>query len=184
MITLSLNILDIVQNSIRAGASEISAEITESKLRDTLIISITDNGSGIDKTILDKVTDPFFTTRTTRKTGMGLPLLKHHANMAGGDLKIVSEVNKGTRVTATFSLTNIDRQPLGDIAGVLIILIASNPEINFLYTHKTDIGKYRFSSRETQEFLGADTLNDYELLKMVKEMINGNLRDIGVSDSI
>ena len=182
MINLALNILDIVQNSIRAKATQIYIGITESKAADLLEIEINDNGSGMSGDLLAKVTDPFVTTRTTRRIGLGLPLMKYHANLTGGDMVIDSDEGKGTRTRTTFSLSHIDRQPLGDIAGVMIILIAANQEIEFLYRHKTDQGEYRFSSFETMDFLEVDTLNDNELLKGIREMINENLLHIGVAD--
>jgi hypothetical protein len=182
MITISLNILDIAQNSIRAKASEIFIGIKESKQEDLFEITVDDNGSGMTEKILAKVTDPFVTTRTTRKIGMGLALLKYHTNLAGGDLLIDSREGKGTNVKAHFSLSHFDRQPLGDIAGVMIILMSANPKINFLYSHKTDIGEYRLSSKETKEFLQINNFNDYQLLEGIKEMINQNLKDISASD--
>ncbi len=179
MINLSLNILDVVQNSIRAGASTISIVIREMKESDLYDIEITDNGSGIPEDLLSKVTDPFVTTRTTRKIGMGLPLLRQHAIMAGGDLEIESHEGSGTRVKAVFSLSHIDRQPLGDMPGVMTILIAANPVIDFIYTHRTDNGEYTFSTKETKEYLETDTLNDRALLSEIKDMILQNLIDIG-----
>lgn len=182
MLTLALNILDIVQNSIRAEASEIAIEIGESVKKDLLEIRIADNGRGMPEELLPMVTDPFVTTRTTRKIGLGLPLFKYQANLAGGDLSIESEEGKGTIVNVTFILGHVDRQPLGDIAGVLTILMSANPEIGFLYSHKTDAGEYRFSSGKTREYLGIKDFNDSYLLSDIKEMINANLKDIGVSD--
>jgi anti-sigma regulatory factor (Ser/Thr protein kinase) len=182
MTTLALHILDIVQNSIRAGASEIQVYITESKASDNLEIRIEDDGSGIPDEMIDKVTDPFTTSRTTRKIGLGLPLLKQHARMTGGDLEIKSNAGMGTSVSTHFRHSHIDRQPIGDMAGVLIILIASNPEIDFLYTHKTDSGEYTFSTSTTKEFLETDNLSDYALLKDIGEMIRENLSDISVSN--
>jgi hypothetical protein len=182
MINLSLNILDIAQNSVRAKASEIFIGIRELKCEDLFEITVKDNGSGISKTILAEVTDPFVTTRTTRKTGLGLPLLKYHARLAGGDLDIDSTEGQGTQVKATFMLSHIDRQPLGDIAGVVTILIAANPKISFIYSHLTDKGEYCFSSEKTKEYLEVDTFNDYGLLGSIREMIIENLTDIGVSD--
>jgi hypothetical protein len=182
MKTLALNILDIAQNSIRAKATQIVINISESKKGDNMEISINDNGIGINKNMINKVTDPFITSRKTRRIGMGLPLLKYHAKIAGGDMIIKSQENNGTSVNATFSLSHFDRQPLGDIAGVMTILIAANPDICFLYSHTTDLGEYRFSSTETKEFLEVNTLNDYILLDMIKSMINENLRGISVSD--
>ncbi|HNW56869.1 MAG TPA: ATP-binding protein [Bacteroidales bacterium] len=181
MITLSLNILDIVQNSIRAKADEISIEITESVSGNSYRIIITDNGTGIPPDILANVTDPFVTTRTKRKMGLGLSLLKYHAELAGGGLKIDSEPGKGTKVTADFILNHIDRQPLGDIVGTIIILVASNPEINFIYQHSTDKDEYRFSSKETKEFLEVETLYDKNLLDDIASMISENLKEIEAS---
>ncbi|HEX2920017.1 MAG TPA: ATP-binding protein [Bacteroidales bacterium] len=180
MIELSLNILDIVQNSIRAGAEEISIEISESKRKDKLEVVINDNGSGIPPEILPTVDDPFTTTRTTRKTGLGLPLLKYHAEITGGRISIESS-GKGTSVKALFGLSHIDRQPLGDIEGVMTILISANPGIELLYKHNTDNGLYSFSTIETKEALGIERFDDYSLLEDIKQMIRENLEDIGVS---
>ncbi len=181
MKALSLNILDIVQNSIRARADEISIEIHESGKNDKYSIIISDNGSGIPPEILKEVTDPFITTRTKRKMGLGLALLKYHAELTGGELIIDSEEGKGTRVEASFSYSNIDRQPLGDIVGVLVIMIAGNPGINFIYRHTTDNGEFRFSTEETKEFLEVETLYNHELLDDIGNMIGENLRQINVS---
>lgn len=178
---LSLNILDIVQNSIRAGAGRIEIEISESEKDNLYTISITDNGSGIPEDILKNVTDPFVTTRTERKIGLGLPLLKYHAEMAGGYLKIISEQGKGTKVEADFKRNHIDRQPLGDIIGVLKILMAANPDKDIVYRHVSDNGEYLFSSEETRKFLEVDTLSDNTLLKDIGDMICGNLKEIGAS---
>ncbi len=130
---LSLNILDIVQNSIRAKADEITIGIRESVRDDLFRITITDNGAGIPEKILANVTDPFVTTRTKRRMGLGLPLLKYHAELTGGKLEISSQSGEGTEIKADFSFRHFDRQPLGDIVGVLILLIASNENINFIY---------------------------------------------------
>jgi hypothetical protein len=181
MKTLALNILDIVQNSLRAKADEIGITITELADSNIYTIEIRDNGDGIAPEMLDNVTDPFITSRTKRKMGLGLSLLKHHATIAGGTIKIFSEIGIGTIVTATFEHSHIDRQPLGDIAGVLRLLIASNPRVNFTFIHKTDFGEYRFSSRETKDYLDIETFNDIGLLYDIGLMINGNLANISAS---
>jgi len=181
MNTLSLNILDIVQNSIRAEAGIITTEIIESESDDRYLITITDNGKGIPPEILENVTDPFVTTRTRRRMGLGLSLLKHHAELTGGGLKIRSEQGKGTEVVALFSNSHIDRQPMGDIPGVMIILIAANPGINFIYRHCTDSGEYLFSTSEVKEYLEVETLNDRALLADIRIMINENLKEINAS---
>ncbi len=181
MKTLSLNILDIVQNSVRAKADVISIEIEESVKSDRYLITITDNGNGIPQEILENVTDPFVTTRTRRRLGLGLPLLKFHAEITGGGLEISSETGKGTRVFAELSFSHIDRQPLGDISGVLKILVYANPGISFIYRHRTDKGEYCFDTRVIKEYLEVDNLNDMVLMEDIKNMINENLIEINAS---
>lgn len=181
MLTLALNILDIVQNSIRAEASEIEIGVTESATGDIMEITVKDNGIGMPHDLLSRVTDPFVTTRNKRRIGLGIPLLKYHANLAGGDLMIDSREGYGTIVNVTLKLSHPDRQPLGDLTGMMTILMSSNPGIDFLYTHKTDRGKYRFSSKEVRQYLGIDHFSNFSLLTDIKEMLNNNLRDIGAS---
>ena len=181
MKSLALNILDIVQNSLRAEADEINISISELESTDQYRIAIEDNGKGIDPGMLSKVTDPFVTTRTKRRMGMGLPLLKHHATIAGGNMEIVSEAGKGTRVSSYFQNSHIDRQPLGDIAGVTRILIAANPGVNFTLSFRTDKGEYSFASKDVKEYLDIETFNDASLLEDIVLMINENLAQINVS---
>jgi hypothetical protein len=178
---LSLNILDIVQNSLRAKAGEISIEINESTINDYYQIIIKDNGSGIPENILRNITDPFVTTRTKRKMGLGLSLLKYHAEITGGGMEIKSEAGSGTVVKTNFSFRHLDRQPLGDIVSIIVMLMASNPHINFIYSHRTDYGEYRFSSKETEKFLEVDTLNERNLLEDIGWMIGENLKEIKAS---
>jgi hypothetical protein len=178
---LSLNILDIVQNSIRATADEITIEIRESVRDDLFRITIIDNGTGIPEEILSDVTDPFVTTRTKRRMGLGLPLLKYHAELTGGKLEISSVTGVGTEIIADFSFRHIDRQPLGDIVGVIMLLIAANEKINFIYVHITEKGQYRFSSLETKKYLEIETLNDRILLEELRSLIVENLKGINAS---
>lgn len=178
---LSLNILDIVQNSIRAKADEISIEVIELPSSDQYRIIIIDNGTGIPGELLETVTDPFITTRTKRRMGLGLPLLKYHAELTGGQLVIKPGRCKGTVVKATFSCKHIDRQPIGDIAGVIVMLIASNEHISFIYYHLTEKGEYSFSTEEVKEYLEVETLNDRILLHDLRSVINENLKEIAAS---
>jgi hypothetical protein len=179
--TLALNILDIVQNSVRARAELITIEITESAVADSYKIVITDNGSGIPEAILAIVTDPFVTTRTKRRFGLGLSLMKYHAELTEGRLEINSEQGKGTVVTAWFKNSHLDRQPLGDIAGVIMILVSSNPGIEFIYRHITDQGEYEFSTIEVKEVLETDKITGQFLLADLREMIKTNLENIAAS---
>jgi hypothetical protein len=145
---LSLHILDIVENSIRAKASRIEIKVIEDIRKDLLTIEIKDNGQGIDEETIKKVFDPFFTTKATRKVGLGLPLLSQAARESGGDIEIESEVGRGTRVKATFGYSNIDRKPLGNMEATLTTLIAGNPEVDFIYEHKRDEFEYRLDTKE------------------------------------
>jgi anti-sigma regulatory factor (Ser/Thr protein kinase) len=181
MKTLALNILDIVQNSVRAEADDIRISLLEAPDVDLYRITISDNGKGIPSELIGKVTDPFVTTRTRRRMGLGLPLLRQHAELAGGGVSISSEEGKGTEVTALFSFSHIDRQPLGDIAGVVMILFAANPGIEFTYSHKTAHGEYIFSTRETKEVLELSTLSEAGLPGEIRELINENLKEIKAS---
>lgn len=181
MTELSLNILDIAQNSIRARASRIEISIQESVEADRLGIMIRDNGCGMTEELLSTVDDPFTTTRESRRFGLGLPLLKYHAELTGGNIEIVSGKGLGTEVRATFGLSHVDRQPLGDIAGVMIILISANPDIDFYYLHSTDAGSYSFSTDELKQALEIDKISDFDLLKDIKDLINENLSVICVS---
>lgn len=145
---LSLHILDIVENSIRAGASKINITIVEDMKKDLLTIEIKDDGKGMDEETMKKALDPFFTTKSTRKVGLGLALLKQSATESGGDIEIESAIDAGTRIKAVFSYSHIDRKPLGDIAATLITLIAGNPEVNFIYEHINDESQYRIDTEE------------------------------------
>jgi anti-sigma regulatory factor (Ser/Thr protein kinase) len=177
---ISLHILDITQNSISAGASMIRIEICEDTERDSLTIWIRDDGRGMNQDDVKMATDPYFTTRTTRNVGLGLPLLMHQAEQAGGRLDISSQPGKGTEVMACFMLSHIDRPPLGDIAGVIKILIGANPDLDFIYRHARGKQEYVLDSREIRMVLEGIPLNHHELLESIREMILENLRDIPV----
>ena len=179
---LSLHILDITENSVSAEATLIFIRITENVVADDYKIEITDNGKGIPPDMLDKVTDAFVTSRTTRKVGLGLPLFKQNAEQTGGSFNIKSVVGKGTTTTAVFKLENIDRPPLGDMAGVMAILAGSNPEIDFVYTHTVNEQSYAFDTREIKLILEDVPLSNPEVRRYIKEMIDENLKEIRASN--
>lgn len=151
---LSLHILDIVENSIKAGASRIEIKVIEDIKKDLLTIEIRDNGQGMDKETLKKVFDPFYTTRTERRVGLGLPLLVQATKESGGDIKIVSEIGKGTKVKATFQYSHIDRKPLGDIEETLTTLIAGNPDVNFVFKHQRGKKKFCLDTKKIKAKIG------------------------------
>ncbi|MEG0771360.1 MAG: ATP-binding protein [Clostridia bacterium] len=176
---LSLNILDITNNSVTAKATEILITIIENTKEDTFSIEISDNGCGMTKEFLEKVTDPFVTTRTTRKVGLGIPLFKMGALMTNGSFDIRSEVGKGTTTTAVFGRNHIDTPPLGDIAFTMITLITGSPNIEFIYTHKVDDKEFKLDTNEMKQILQSDDLNNPEVISFIKEFINDNLEEIG-----
>lgn len=168
---LSLNILDIAKNSVKAGASLITITIDESDGWRTL--TITDDGCGMSPEFLARVTDPFTTTRTTRPVGMGLALLKLAAEQTGGDLKITSTQlpPSGTTVTARFDMTHLDCVPVGDYAGSVVTLIQGSPEIDFLFTYRSASGVKELDTRQMRSILGDVPLDMPEVLTWVYESL-------------
>jgi hypothetical protein len=178
---LALHILDILQNSVSAGATLIKIQIDEAPSEDKYLVSFIDNGKGMESDMLKQVTDPFFTTRTTRKVGLGLPLLKQNAERTGGSLNIRSEPGKGTEVAVMFVLSNIDRLPTGDIAGTLALTVSSYPEIDFIYTHTTPEGTFIFDTIEIKETLGNLPISNPQIIAFMKDLIRDNLKEIKAS---
>ena len=148
---LSLHILDVVENSIEANASKIEIKIIEKKNKDLLIIEIKDNGRGMNKETINKVLDPFYTTRTTRKVGLGLSLLAQAAKESNGDFEINSKPGVGTEVKASFQYSHIDCKPIGDMNDTLVTLIISHPEINFIYKYQNEEGNYILDSNKIKK---------------------------------
>jgi len=180
MNNISMHILDIAQNSIRAEATKIEIFINENEEKNLFTLSIKDNGFGMDEDFLAIVADPYTTTRTTRKVGMGVPLLKHSAEQSGGYIKVYSERLVGTTIQAVFQSNHIDRPPLGDIAGTIILIAAANPEIEIKYIHQKNNKKYEFNTIEIKEILGDIRINNPKIRNMLKELIQENLKEIYV----
>ena len=170
---LSLNILDIAENSVRAKSSLITIAIVEDS--ETLKVTVGDNGCGMTAEILQDVTNPFCTTRTTRKVGLGIPLLKLQAEQTGGSVTIVSRHESefpdthGTETTALFYKNHIDMTPLGDIIATVVTLIQCNPHLDFLFTHTVADGEVKLDTRELREVLGGIPLNTAEVIMWIKE---------------
>ena len=174
---LSLNILDVAKNSVRAGATVIEISI-DTDADGWLTLKISDNGCGMDEETLRNVTDPFYTTRTTRKVGLGLPLLKLAAEQTGGDVKITSRHESeypdshGTVVTARFFTRHIDCTPMGDIISTVTTLIQGHAEIDFEFLHRSNEFEVRLSTKEMREILGAEIpLNDPEILAWIAQYL-------------
>lgn len=175
---IALHILDITQNSIRAGADEIRITLSESLSTNTLTLCIADNGRGMDQEMCAKATDPYFTSRTTRRVGMGLPLLQMNARLSGGEMTISSVPEQGTSVTATFGYNNIDRPPLGDVGGTIALIILSNPDTNVIYTHICGESEWRISTYEIKEQLGEEAVKDLSIVRYIREIIYENAADL------
>ncbi len=173
---LSLNILDIVENSVKAGATLTEISVIEEG--DTLTITITDDGSGMTKEVLDTVSNPFYTTRTTRKVGMGIPLLKLEAELTGGKVEIASKhiteypEEHGTTVRAVFFKNHIDCTPLGDVVSTITTLIYGHPDTDFKFLHKNESLEVTLDTRELRQVLEGVPLNTYEVIKWIEEYIN------------
>jgi anti-sigma regulatory factor (Ser/Thr protein kinase) len=172
---IGLHIMDIVQNSVRAGAAEISITLNESISCDTLTLTVADDGKGMDEGTCRRATDPWFTSRTTRRVGLGLPLLQMNACLSGGSMTIESVPDKGTTVTATFGYSHVDRPPLGDVSGTIALLILSNPCINIIYNHRCEGKGWSISTRDIKEELGEDAVTDLTIVRPLKEIINENV---------
>ncbi len=179
---ISLNILDIAQNSIRAEADLIEIGVLVDKNSDTLTVTIDDNGCGMTKEQIAHVEDPFFTTRSTRKIGLGVPFFRMAALITGGSFEITSEVNVGTKVKAVFILSHIDRMPLGDINSTIHTLITYNTDIDFVYTYSFNDSSFVLDTRQMRQILGGVPLDEPEVSDYIKEYLeeNKNETDRGV----
>lgn len=175
---LSLNVLDIAQNSVSANASLIEIELIENSKTNDLLIGVYDNGKGMTKEQVESVRDPFFTTRTTRKVGMGIPLFKFAAEMTGGSLEIESEVGVGTRVRAYFKTDHLDFTPIGDMTSTMISLITMNLHIDFLYRRKLDDREFTVDTRQLKEILGDVPLNEPSIAMWITDYINENTKQL------
>jgi anti-sigma regulatory factor (Ser/Thr protein kinase) len=169
---LSLHILDIAENSIAAGATTIEIAVEEYTVRDLLRLEIKDNGRGMDEEMKKMVADPFFTTKTVRKVGLGLPFLKQAAIECDGSFSIASTEGKGTTISATFKRSHIDRKPLGDMAASIMVLIAGNPHIDFVFQYRRDDYHYHFDTREIREDLDGIPINRPDVLKILRKDID------------
>ena len=174
MTELSLNVLDIANNSIRAGAGLVEIDIEIHRDLDALSITITDNGCGMTSDQLMQVRDPFYTTRTTRRIGLGIPFFQMAALGTGGSFDIQSTPNIGTKVTATFGLSHIDRMPLGDMNSTIHTLIILNPQMDFVYRYQFEEKQFTLDTRLLREILGEIPLNSTEVSNYIKEFLTEN----------
>ncbi len=168
---ISLHILDIAENSIEAGAKNVAIHVTEDLSRDLFKVEITDDGRGLDPEDLKRATDPFYTTRTTRRVGLGLGLLQEAAKSANGHLDIYSIRGAGTMVVAVFQLSHIDRKPLGEIGETITTIISRRPDIDVTYTHERNGRKFVFRTIDIREQVGDMAINTVGTLNFVRKYV-------------
>ena len=175
---LSLNILDIVQNSISAGASLTEIVVNENTKDKTLLIGIYDNGCGMTEEQVKSVIDPFFTTRTTRKVGMGIPLFKMSCEQTGGKFTIESEKGVGTKINALYKTDSIDFTPLGDIASTIVTIVSMNADKEFLYRRVLDDKEFIFSTVEIKKILDGVPLSEPSVMNWIEEYLNEQYNEL------
>ena len=178
MFELSLHILDLVQNAISAGASLVVIRVFYDEARDELTIEISDDGRGMDEALLKRVTSPFATTRTTRKVGLGIPMLGQLAQQCGGGLEIKSQPGKGTTLTARFQMSSIDLPPLGDLPGTMRTLILGAPDKpDFVLEYRRGGGTMRLDTREIKKALGGLSLAEPDILSWISDYVKEGMAE-------
>jgi anti-sigma regulatory factor (Ser/Thr protein kinase) len=175
---LSLHILDIAENSVSANAKTVSIEVEEDSQNNLLTIIITDDGKGMDAEMLARVTDPFTTTRTTRKVGLGIPFFKEAAETCNGHFAIASTPGKGTRVEASFQRDHIDRMPMGSIQTTFLDLLVGFPDIHWKFKYRIDEEEFDFDSEPVRKTLDGIPYSDPTVLKYLKDEIDFGIQKI------
>lgn len=174
---ISLNVLDVAENSTRAGASLVTITVDADTDRDRLTVVIDDNGCGMTPQEVEQVTDPFFTSRTTRKVGLGVPFFKLAAESAGGSFAIASEPGVGTTVTAVFVLSHIDRMPLGDMNTTIHTLVVYHPETDFVYRYQYNGHSFTLDTREFRQVLGDIPFDTPDISAYIMDYLNENKQE-------
>lgn len=169
------HIIDMAINSITAGAKHVRIMIEKSKIKNELYIEVADDGKGMNEDTLKQVIDPFFSTKTGRKVGLGIPLLKGTAETCGGSFNIKSTPGKGTEIMASFPLNHPDLPPLGNVKDTLLVLSIGNPEIDFSFSIKNDIMHFTFNTMEIKRLLDGMSINSPEVIKFLKDYLDEHL---------
>ena len=177
MTELSLNVLDVAENSVKAEATLIEISVCSDTAKDLMTIVIKDNGKGMDEEQLARVCDPFFTTRTTRKVGLGVSFFKFAAESSGGEFEITSKKGVGTTVTATFVISSIDRMPLGDMTSTMHSLITLNKDTDFVYSYKVNERGFVLDTRELREILQGVSFDVPDVSDYIKEYLSENKKE-------
>ncbi|MGC9398546.1 MAG: ATP-binding protein [Anaerolineae bacterium] len=183
---LCQHILDIYENSARADAQLVRVEITEDFREDRLSITVTDDGRGMDKEMVQRIADPWTTTRTTRNVGLGIPFLKQTAEMCGGHFELQSAPGEGTRVHATFEHSHIDRPPLGDLVATLMCMIVGYPQVDLVYRHRVipaqaEERTFTLDTREIRAVLGDEVpLSDPAVLRFLRTRLEEGMQSLAM----
>jgi len=180
---LSLHLLDIAENSVAANSTVIEIIVAEYIKKNQLWMTVSDDGKGMDAEMVRKVVDPFVTSRTTRKVGLGIPLLKEAAEACNGWLTIESEVGKGTTIKVMFQRNHIDRMPMGDLAGTLLSLLISNPEIHWIFKYELDEDQFIFDDADIKRELEGISLTEPDILAFLRQTLENGVGAIKPSDS-
>jgi len=175
---LSLHLLDIAENGVSAGAQNITITIVEDLRTDRLKLAVKDDGRGMDAAMVEQVTNPFITTRTTRKVGLGIPLLKLAAEMCDGGLTVESTPGVGTTVNVDFQRSHIDRMPLGDVVGTMLSLLVGWPQVHWILRYRVDDEEFVFDDAPIKEELGDLPLSDPEVLTFLRGALREGISDI------
>ena len=178
MTELSLNILDIAENSVKAGAPLTEITVSVDSAKNLLEIIIRDNGCGMSEEQVKRVIDPFYTTRTTRKVGLGVLFFKESAEAAGGSFSIESALGVGTTVKASYELDNIDRMPMGDLTATIHTLVTMHEDIDFLFTYKVNENEFALDTRELREILGDISFKEYEVSNYIRDYLKENITSV------
>jgi hypothetical protein len=176
---LSLHLLDLIENALRAKAGLIKIEIHEDPEKDLLSLVVEDDGKGMEPDMAAMASNPFFTTRTTRRVGLGLSLLKANAQLCGGDLTVESRLGEGTRVKAWFTLSHIDRQPLGGWPDTITGLILTQQGVDFVYSHRIGDDEFELDTRELRRELGQGALADPAVTAMLRKEVQQAMDKMG-----
>lgn len=173
-----MHLLDIAENSISANSKSIKIVVTENSIADLLQMKIIDDGKGMSPEFLAQVIDPFTTTRTTRRVGLGIPLLKEAAEACNGYLSIDSTQGKGTSVTVQFQRSHIDRMPLGDLVGTILHLFIGNPHIHWVFQYQFNDAVFAFDDAPIKQELGDIPLSEPDILKFVRETLENGIKEV------
>ena len=179
---LAMHVYDLMENSTAADAKNVRLTIKDSLKEDLFHFTIEDDGRGMSPEFLARVTDPYTTSRTTRKVGLGLPLIKMNSEHCDGGMQIESCLGKGTVLRFWFRHSHLDRPPMGDLPGTLVMLLSAHEDIHFVITYVTDTGEYTLDTDELKEALDGVSLNDYTIITYLKEMVAENLAEIGANE--